>query len=147
MKKISDSQWENLFTNKIEENNTSEFLEALEKIPEHIPKVNDNKFSKKSIFKKINKNIQFNIDSSIDLHLKTKSEAKLLIENFIKTCISDKDKYVLIIHGKGKHSKGNGVLKTYVKHLLEEKFHNVIDWYGVAPKFHGGEGAVIVKLK
>jgi DNA-nicking Smr family endonuclease len=149
MKKISNSEWAKIFGVDTEEENKKEFIKAIQNIPTTITseKETKQKILSGSLKKKLPKKIQLHIDNTVDLHLKTKEESKILLQTFINNSIKAKDKYILIIHGKGKHSKGDGVLKNYVKQLLESKFNNVIDWYGSAPKQLGGEGAVVVKIK
>jgi len=148
MKKISNSEWAKIFGIDLEEENNEEFLKAVENIPGSV-KVNkeNTKCITKSLKIKLPKKSTLNVDSSIDLHLKTKQESKTLLKSFFYDSVKSKDKYILIIHGKGKHSKGQGILKSYVKQLLESEFRNVIDWYSEAPKQLGGEGAVIVKIR
>jgi len=149
MKKLSNSEWDNLFGVNPKKDDKLEFLEALGNIDEKAKCLDNDSYQIKkiSIFRKLPKFSNIKIDSTIDLHLKTKKEAESEISHFIGQCVASGDKYILIIHGKGLHSEEKGVLKTFVKQLLESKFENVIDWYGKATKEFGGSGAVIVKLK
>ncbi len=149
MKKISNSEWAKLFGVDIEEESKKEFIKALKDIPSEIKveKEDKQKNNNRTLKRKLPKKSTLNIDSTIDLHLKTKEETKMLLKVFIDNSVALKEKYILIIHGKGKHSKGDGILKSYVKQLLESQFKNVIDWYSEAPKQLGGSGAVVVKIK
>ena len=55
---------------------------------------------------------------------------------------------ILIIHGRGNHSKGGrGKIKELVYNLLETEFQSVVVSYGFAPPQEGGGGATRVILK
>lgn len=153
MKKISKSEWNNIFTEnspKDAKNEKDIFLKAIDQLDSkktiHKKSI-ETGIKKSTLNKKLKKTFDVSIDSTIDLHLRTKKETSFILKSFIEDSINKRDKFVLIIHGKGIHSTGSGILKSFVKQILESKFNNVIDWYSIAPKKYGGDGAVIVKLK
>jgi DNA-nicking Smr family endonuclease len=53
---------------------------------------------------------------------------------------------VLIITGKGLHSKEGPVLRTAVEKLLSQQKEQVLEW-GLAPQRYGGSGALVVFLR
>jgi len=83
--------------------------------------------------------------AQIDLHLTTTEEAIRMIEEFIHKCVREKLERVLIITGKGIHSK-NG--KPILKPAIEKQLRNMEDVQSVssARRDRGGDGALEVKL-
>jgi len=84
-------------------------------------------------------------EDEIDLHGKTIQESEYLLTEFVKGAERRGLRKVLIIHGKGNHSKGGAVLSTWVKHFLE-KSPNCGET-GHPDKRDGGIGATWVILK
>ena len=85
------------------------------------------------------------VDGFIDLHGFTAAEARSKLEFFIAKARKAGWRKVLIIHGKGLHSKEEPVLKKTVMDFIEE-----CPWTGAhgTPKaVKGGSGAVWVAIK
>ncbi|MGD9202586.1 MAG: Smr/MutS family protein [Chitinispirillia bacterium] len=86
---------------------------------------------------------------TVDLHGKTKNEARVVLHRVFETGISKGYSKLLIIHGKGNNSdkKYGPVIKKLVYSMLKNEFYNsLIDFRTAAPEY-GGEGATIVVLK
>jgi DNA-nicking Smr family endonuclease len=85
-------------------------------------------------------------DTILDLHGHTLFSAKLLLNNFVSNCYEKNIRNVLIITGKGQNNKG--ALKEEVPKWLRDEFLNkFLVNFNVAPKFFGGEGALLVRIK
>lgn len=82
---------------------------------------------------------------SLDLHGLTAAEARIEVEQFLRDSKRLGLKKILIIHGKGYHSKGQPVLKQEVVRLLERS--PIAGEYGTADRTEGGSGAVWVLLR
>lgn len=87
-----------------------------------------------------------NIEMILDLHGCTQREAYHQLEKFIGHARRQKMRQLLVITGKGKFSKGDGVLKQQLPHWLDA-LHAVIMTYHPAHQKHGGSGAMYVVLK
>ena len=83
--------------------------------------------------------------SSLDLHGCTASEAVDSLCRFLADSHRDGLKKVLIIHGKGIHSKNNSVLGDVVRTYLERSA--AAGEFGYADRQTGGRGATWVILK
>jgi DNA-nicking Smr family endonuclease len=96
----------------------------------------------KRLIKKIaTKKIQIN--STLDLHGHNKTSAKLKFTNFIKDCQKNKQKYILIITGKGK-----GLIREALFEWIdEEEIFPLIVGYSHAHRLQGGEGAFVLHLR
>lgn len=82
----------------------------------------------------------------LDLHGSTAEEARELVHEFLKRASADGICKVLIIHGKGYHSKsGIPVLRRVVYECLDESPH--AGKRGVPDRTLGGSGAVWVSIK
>jgi DNA-nicking Smr family endonuclease len=131
--KISDKDkrdWENFTTSK-------------EKLPNK-----DFKNQKKSIFK----------SRTIDLHGYTLEQANSSIEDFIKKSYCDKINKLIIVTGKGLHSKNENdpyvskdlsILKFSVPEFIKSNndLMKIISDFGKADIEDGGEGAFYIYLK
>ncbi len=85
-------------------------------------------------------------DAVLDLHGHTIEESKLLIAQFLISCVDSGFKKVRIIHGRGIHSQdGQGVLKSVVVDELQKSKN--VRLYGNAPPDQGGSGATYVILQ
>ena len=84
-------------------------------------------------------------EDEIDLHGKTIQESEYLLTEFLKGAVVKSLRKVLIIHGKGNHSKGGAVLSSWVKHFLEKS--PICGETGNPDKRDGGSGATWVILK
>ena len=82
---------------------------------------------------------------TLDLHGLTAEEARAAVDSFLSSSRRSGVKKVLIIHGKGYHSRGKPVLKSEVIKLLERS--PMAGEFGTADRNEGGSGAVWVLLK
>ena len=93
-----------------------------------------------------------------DLHGFTLDEANIKVKEIIKHCVENKFKELLLITGKGIHSKSDqdayisknlGKLKYSVPEFIKanSELNKFIISINDAEKKDGGEGALIVKLK
>ncbi|MCX7943345.1 MAG: Smr/MutS family protein [Deltaproteobacteria bacterium] len=85
----------------------------------------------------------------LDLHGKTKDEAKNLIKGFIEQARKFGNRCVLIIHGKGIHSKDHiPVLKESLKNWFSNKSigRHILAFCSAIPR-DGGTGAIYVLLR
>ena len=89
---------------------------------------------------------QFVIESKIDLHGSTVSEAGIKLQRALDASLASRQRCVLVVHGRGKGSLGNKpAIKTHVNQWLRES-PNVLAFHSAQPH-HGGTGAVYVLLK
>ena len=87
-------------------------------------------------------------DDHIDLHGKTREEAIMTVQNFVKTSHAQRHRHILIITGKGQHSQNQEpVLKIEVTHWLKKNGHAYLKEFHDAPPRLGGSGAIWIKLK
>ena len=84
-------------------------------------------------------------DATIDLHGLTASEAQTQLHNFFIDAHKKGWKKVLIIHGKGIHSKEEPVLKKVVMDFIEKS--PIAGAHGIPGAAEGGSGAVWVAIK
>jgi DNA-nicking Smr family endonuclease len=85
------------------------------------------------------------LDGRIDLHGMNSAEAESALRAFIDESLRTGRRKVLIVHGKGHHSKDEPVLKRLVRELLE--VHPRAGMRGEAKARDGGSGATWVVLK
>ena len=84
-------------------------------------------------------------DAIIDLHGLTQEEAWINLEEFFNKSHSKGYEKVLVIHGKGQHSKNAGVLKELCRKFIER-----CPFAGISGRSHasmGGSGATWVMIK
>jgi DNA-nicking Smr family endonuclease len=84
-------------------------------------------------------------EDSIDLHGLTAEEALRTLAGFLEASRKRGLRKVLVIHGRGLHSREPPVLPGRVRDLLESSA--VTGEYGYADKRHGGSGATWVVLR
>ena len=150
MKKISDEDWEKIFGLKKEEREEEEYKEFIKHIEElSIVDVKKESVEKETLPNKIKipKKSTLNIDDEIDLHGLTREEAGERLKHFLIKAKKERLRIILIITGKGKHSEKGPSLKPFVEKWLKTEGKVIVKSFGVAPKFHGGEGAFVVFLK
>ncbi len=149
MKKISDEDWEKIFGLKKEDREQEEFQEFLKHMEELRDVEVKEKTGSENTPKKISipKKTRLNLDDEIDLHGLTREEAKRKLEEFFLISKQEKLKIVLVITGKGKHSEKGASLKPFVEKWIKTEGSIYVKSYGIAPKLHGGEGAIVVFLK
>ena len=81
----------------------------------------------------------------LDLHGLAADEAEREVRLFISRCHAEGLKKILIVHGKGKHSKGEPVLGRRVKKCIEDS--SLAGEHGQAGREMGGSGATWVILR
>ncbi len=84
-------------------------------------------------------------EDEIDLHGRTVEESEILLSEFIKSSVKKGVRKILIIHGKGNHSKNGSVLARWVKQFLDSS--PVCGETGHPDRRDGGTGATWVILK
>ena len=95
---------------------------------------------------------------SLDLHGETLDEANLIVENFIKKSFQDKIHKLIIVTGKGLHSKNEkdpyvskdlGILKHSIPNFLKNNVElmKLISNISEASIEDGGSGAFYIFLK
>jgi len=78
-------------------------------------------------------------DLVLDLHGMTADEAAIELNNFIRKSYTSGARKILIIHGKGNHTKGQAVLKPLVRSVLD--LSPYIGDVGTPERRDGGSGA------
>jgi DNA-nicking Smr family endonuclease len=91
----------------------------------------------------------FSIQGRLDLHGMTQAEAKDAVDRFLTDSRRAKRRCVLIVHGRGLHSKDQlPVLKTWLKGWLSQKrIGSMVLAFSSARPQDGGAGAVYVLLR
>lgn len=83
--------------------------------------------------------------SELDLHGMTLEQAEIALNSFFAAALQKGIEKILIIHGKGKHSKNGGVMRDFVKTFLEN--HPNAGESGYNKNSVGGTGSTWVILK
>jgi DNA-nicking Smr family endonuclease len=86
---------------------------------------------------------------TLDLHGLTVLEASRSLKITLIDCHQRGVKEILVIHGKGYHSKSESgpVLKGLVNQMLENELHHIVRSFASAKLKDGGAGATVVLLK
>lgn len=84
-------------------------------------------------------------EDSLDLHGMTAEEALAALERFLLVSRQRGLRKVLVIHGRGLHSRDSAVLPGAVRKFLESSV--LTGEHGHADKRHGGSGATWVVLR
>lgn len=84
-------------------------------------------------------------DKKIDLHNLTVSEAEAVLDTAFERAVKANQRKILIVHGKGTHSKGGAVLMPFVQKYLDSHPHAGMRDFAKAKD--GGKGATWVLLK
>jgi DNA-nicking Smr family endonuclease len=84
-------------------------------------------------------------EARIDLHQKTADEAWAALDDFFYMANMHQLKKVLVIHGKGNHSKGGSILKELCRKYIEQC--PFTGESGHPESKYGGSGATWVILK
>ena len=89
------------------------------------------------------------IDARIDLHGKSANDARDALETFLREKRTRRDRFVLVIHGRGEHSPaGVGVLRGEISAWLSQgRASQHVAAFATARKDDGGEGAIYVLLR
>ena len=89
---------------------------------------------------------KFPIEAIVDLHGMDVQEAQSAVEQAIQAAVSQHQRCVLIVHGKGHHSHSNKpILKSKIREwLTESHLAELVLAYTSAQPSDGGNGAVYV---
>lgn len=88
------------------------------------------------------------IDGRLDLHGLAADAARERLLDFLKTMRTRGERCVLVIHGKGEHSVGGGVLRGEIAAWLSQgRAREHVAGFATARDEDGGEGAVYVALR
>lgn len=87
---------------------------------------------------------QYNVEAVLDLHGMTVEEARIAVDHFLRECLHENIRVVLIIHGKGHHSE-MPILKNKLNHWLRQ-IETVLAFCSAA-SVHGSRGALYVLIK
>lgn len=90
------------------------------------------------------------MEKRVDLHGLTVDEAEQLLRSLLHDARRVGITQLLIVHGRGMHSRSNGgedVLRQRVRELLTREFSHLIESFKYAPGSEGGDGATRVFLK
>ena len=92
---------------------------------------------------------EFSVQGHLDLHGMLKDAAKLALESFVARARTDGKRCVLIVHGRGLHSKDQvPVLKEAVRRWMgTARFAQHVLAFATARPHDGGAGAVYVLLR
>lgn len=85
------------------------------------------------------------IEDRLDLHGLTREEAERRTDAFIRQAAKRGRRKVLVIYGKGLHSREGGVLRSAVHRLLQD--HPLTGSMGTPGRREGGSGAVWVVVR
>ncbi len=88
---------------------------------------------------------KLNLEDTLNLRGFTREESLQHLQNFLYNSFYQSHRTVLIIHGKGHHSKGPNWIKNDV--LVSLKTHPLVIALASAQPKDGGEGSVYVRLK
>jgi DNA-nicking Smr family endonuclease len=83
--------------------------------------------------------------ATLDLHGMNSREAEQALEEFVLECRRRGVRKILIVHGKGHHSRGEPVLQGVVRRYLESSPYTGA--FGPAQGRHGGRGATWVVVR
>jgi DNA-nicking Smr family endonuclease len=101
--------------------------------------------NKKNRIAKTRRIIAMAPETSLDLHGLTVKEATIAVLTFLRSSAAAGREKVLIVHGKGIHSKADHVLSDLVKRLLESE--PLAGAFGPASQKQGGKGATWVRIR
>ena len=89
---------------------------------------------------------KYDIEARLDLHRKTVEEARREVYRFVKDCLANDIRSVIIMPGKGDRNIENpGVLKSYLVFWLEQL--EDVQAYHTTQPHHGGAGAFYVLIR
>jgi len=147
LKPAQESRWA---TSPPEDPERREFIDALaqmEVIP-HKDELFEPAEEKGARKTRISKKDKVVWDDCLDLHGNTAAEAVDLLARFVATSFARSKATVVVITGKGKHSKsGVSVIKPAVENWILRHGKRFIRSYAEAPRAYGGKGAFLLYLR
>lgn len=128
------------------ENDEALFLQALESIPVNASAKDQPDPPAQQRFRKLKKG-KGGGEMVLDLHGLKLEEAMTELTRFVGRAYAHKRKSVMVITGKGLHSKGGrSVLKPHVERWILQQGRHYLRAYSEAPRAYGGRGAFILYL-
>jgi len=122
------------------------FLQALESLPANAFGKDEPEPPQQARFRKLKKG-KASHEMVLDLHGMNLEEAMTELARFVGRAFSHKRKSVMVITGKGLHSKGGrSVLKPHVERWILQQGRHYLKAYSEAPRAYGGRGAFILYL-
>lgn len=88
---------------------------------------------------------KYSIDSRLDLHRLTVSQAQLQVSRFVNDCMKHDIRCALITHGRGENLEKPALLKSCTNHWLQQ-MDEVLAFHS-AQLQHGGTGATYLLLR
>lgn len=88
---------------------------------------------------------KYSIDSRLDLHRLTVSQAQLQVSRFVNDCMKHDIRCALITHGRGENREKPALLKSCTNHWLQQ-MDEVLAFHSAQPQ-HGGTGATYLLLR
>jgi DNA-nicking Smr family endonuclease len=85
------------------------------------------------------------IDDTLDLHGLTRAEAERRTDRFIREAQRRGHQKVLVVYGKGLHSREGAVLRRAIQRLLQD--HPLTGAMGTPERKDGGTGAAWVRIR
>jgi len=90
----------------------------------------------------------FSIQAHVDLHGLGADQAQQVLESFFRQCLTQGKRAVLVVHGRGRCSSGEPVLKTmFHRWLTAGPWRKQVLAFASARSFDGGTGATYVLLR
>ena len=88
-------------------------------------------------------------EATLDLHGYNRVEAKKILDNFIKACINQEKRCILVVTGKRKTVLGaKSILRELVPNWLDESYYSsLILAHSYAIQRDGGDGARYILLR
>lgn len=88
------------------------------------------------------------VHRTVDLHRLNAQEAATALAEAVLRALREGTRCLLVVHGKGTHSKGGGaVLPDVVLGELTGRLSSHVAAFRTAPRSHGGSGALVVRLR
>ena len=122
------------------------FLQALDALPAQAFAKDDPDPPEDERFRKLKKG-KVDYETVLDLHGMKLEEAMSELARFVGRAYCHKRKSVMVITGKGLHSKGGrSILKPEVERWILQQGRHYLKAYSEAPRAYGGRGAFILYL-
>lgn len=96
------------------------------------------------VFKKLRLG-QYPCEARLDLHKHTVAQARKAQLDFIRDCLRQDRRSLIVIHGKGQHNQPPALLKSYVSGWLKQ-IPGVLAYHSTQ-RHHGSTGSLYVLLR